>query len=103
MDLVRPGFEGTPSHRDIVVLTHGQDRPPGRVGERDGRHTIVGAAGQVDDDPLHIRQRGLEGRQRADADRIRPGAADEVGQAARPDQVIREDGDPRRQSNVSAR
>jgi len=103
MDTIRARSEGRLPDGDIVVLTDGKDRSPGGVGESDGGQAVVGAGGQVDDDPIDIRQGRLERRRRPDGSRLRARATHEVGESGGPDQVVGEDGDARSQARPSAR
>jgi len=103
MNAVRSGGERPSAQFRIVVLPDGESRRAGSLGALESLDAVVGAGGQVDDDPVDIGQRGLETRRRPDGDRDPIAGVDQVGQARRPDQVIREDRDPRRQSSVSAR
>jgi hypothetical protein len=103
MDAIRTRSERRLPGGDIVVLPDGEDRTAGRVGHGDGGQTVVRAGGQVDDDPVDIRQGGLESRRRPDGSRLRARATHEVGEARGPDQVVGEDGDARSQARPSAR
>ena len=103
MDAIRAGGERRLPERDIVVLADGEDRPPGRVGRGDRGQTVVGAGRQVDHDPIDVRQRRLERAPGPHGTRLGARAAHEPVEPRRPDQVVGEDGDARRQSSVSAR
>jgi hypothetical protein len=103
MHLVRTCVERAPAEGNVVVLADREDRPPGRVGDRDGRDPVVRACGEVHDDPIDVRQRALESRQRSDRDGRGACPPNQVGKATRPDQVVGKDRDPGRQSSVSAR
>jgi hypothetical protein len=72
-----------------------------RQGDRgDG---IVRARRHVHDHVVDVAQRRLQGRRGADGQGDRLGAPNQIGQAGRPDEIIREDRDPGGQSSVSAR
>jgi hypothetical protein len=87
----------------VIVLSDGQDRRTGDTDARDGLDAVVGASGQVDDDPIDVGQRAVEAGRRTDRDRDRIARPDKIGQAGRPDQVVGQDRDPGGQSSVSAR
>jgi hypothetical protein len=85
------------------VLTDREDRPARVMGGRDRSEAVIGACGQIDEDPVDLGEGGLEtfqgpGRQ---GDRIR--TPNDVGQAAGPDQIVGQDGDASGQSRASAR
>ena len=103
MDAIGSGRESPPAEFRIVVLPDGEDRRADSLGALDGLDPVISAGGQVDDDPIDVGQRALEAGCRADGNRDPIARSDQVGQARRPDQVICEDRDPRRQSSVSAR
>ena len=103
MDAIRARSERRLPGGDIIVLTDGEDRTAGRVGRGDGGQTVVGAGGQVDDDPVDIGQDRVESRRRPDGSRLRARATHEVGESGGPDQVVGEDGDARSQARPSAR
>ncbi len=63
MDSIGTGGQGRPAEIDIIVLADGEDRPTGRMCGGDGGQPVVGAGGQVDDDPVDLGQRGFEPRQ----------------------------------------
>ena len=103
VDPIRSRRESPAAQFRIVVLPDGEDRRAGNSGALDCLDAIVGAGGQVDDDPIDVGQRASEAGCRADGNGDPVACVDQVGQARRPDQVICEDRDPRRQSSVSAR
>ncbi len=103
MHAIGSGGERPTAQFRIVVLSDREGRRASSLGALESLDAVVGAGGQVDDDPIDIGQRPLETRCRPDGDRDPIARSDEVGQARGPDQVIREDRDPRRQSSVSAR
>ena len=57
MDSIGTGGQGGPAAIDIIVLTDGQDRPARGMCGGDGGQPVVGAGGQVDDDPVDLGQR----------------------------------------------
>jgi hypothetical protein len=63
MHLVRAGVERAPAESDVVVLADREDRPAGRVRDRDSRYPVVRACREVHDDPIDVWQRALEGCQ----------------------------------------
>ena len=103
VDTIRSGGESPAAQFRIVVLPDGEDRRAGGTDTGDGLDAVVGAGGQVDDDPIDVGQRAFEAGCRANGNGDPVACVDQVGQARRPDQVICEDRDPRRQSSVSAR
>ena len=103
MDAIGTGGEGRPAKVDIVVLADGEDRSARGMRRRDGDKPVVDAGGQVDHDPVDIRQHRFERDERPDRLRLSARATDEVRQSCRPDQVVGEDGDARGQSSASAR
>ena len=103
VDTIRSGRESSPAQCGIVVLPDGKDRRAGGSDMLDSRDAVVGAGGQVDDDPIDVGQSALKTRCRADGNGDPVACVHQVGQARRPDQVICQDRDPRRQSSVSAR
>ena len=103
MDPVGTGRQGAAAQIHVVVLADGEDRLAGLAVSRDRRDAVVCARGQVDDDPIDIRQSGLETGRRTYGERGRAGSTNEVGQSGRPDQVVGQDRNPRVQSSASAR
>ena len=103
MDAIGARSERAPAEREIVVLPDCQDGASGRVRQGNRRDGVVGPRCQVDDDAVDVRRGRLKGRQRAQGNRDRVGAPNEVGQPGRPDEVVRDDRDPGGQSSVSAR
>jgi len=103
LDAIRAGRERSAPGFGVIVLADGEDRAAGRMGEGDSLDTVVGAGGQVDDDPVDVGQRALETGRRADRHRDGVTRADQVRKARGPDQVVGEDRDPGGQSSVSAR
>jgi hypothetical protein len=103
MDPIRPGRERSSAEFRVVVLTDSENGPAGCVGERDRLDAVVGARGQVDDDPVDIGERALETGRRTDRDRDGIARPHQVSQAGGPDEVVGEDRDPGGQSSDSAR
>ena len=103
MDLIRARRERTAAQLGVIVLPDGEDRRAGCTNTGDSLDAVVGAGGQIDDDPIDVGQHALEAGRRPDGNGDPVACVDQVGQARRPDQVICEDRDPRRQSSVSAR
>ena len=62
LDAFRSGRESSSAGFRVVVLADGEDRPAGRMGKSDGLDAVIGTRGQVDDDPVDIRQCALETR-----------------------------------------
>ena len=60
MDPVRSSRDGRPTKLDVIMLADCEHRPAGRVRKGDGDQAVVGAGGQVDDDAIDVRERGLE-------------------------------------------
>ena len=85
------------------MLADGQDRPAGGVGLGDREDAVVRPCGEVDDHVVDRRQGGGQRGHRPERDDLAPRATHEIGEAGRPDEVVRQDGDSRRQSSISAR
>ena len=62
VDPIRSRRESPAAQFRIVVLSDGENRRPGGTDTSDGLDAIVGAGGQVDDDPIDAGQRALETR-----------------------------------------
>jgi hypothetical protein len=54
VDAIRSGCESPTAQVGIIVLSHREGRRTGSVGARDRLDTVVGAGGQVDDDPVDV-------------------------------------------------
>jgi len=103
MDPIRTGSDRSPAKRDIVMLTHREDRTPSRVGGGDRLDAVISAGRQVDDDSIDVGQGGLERRLGPEPFRLAAGSTDEIGKSGGPDQVVGEDGDAGDQTSPSAR
>jgi hypothetical protein len=103
VDAIRSGRKSPAAQLRVIVLSDRDDHRAGRMGPGDGIDAVVGAGGQVDDDPIDVGQRTVETGGRPDRDRDRIARPDQIGQAGRPDQVVGEDRDAGCQSSASAR
>ena len=103
MDAIRSGRKSPAAQLRIVVLSDREGRCAGSFGALDGLDAVVGAGGQIDDDPVDVGQRRVKPGRRPDGNRDRIARPDQIGQAGRPDQVVGQDRDPGGQSSVSAR
>ena len=54
VNAIRSGGESPAAQFRVVVLPDGEGRRAGSLGARDGLDAVVGAGGQVDDDPIDI-------------------------------------------------
>lgn len=103
MDAICACSERRPPQLDVVVLADGEHGTSGRMGCGDRRETVVRPGRQVDHHAFDVGERPFERRERPHRSRLGTRATHEVGEARRPDQVIRKDGDARGQARPPAR
>ncbi len=103
MDARGTRSEGLPAKHAIVVLPDGEDRSIRRTRCGNGRDAVIGPGGQVNDDPVDVRQQPVKRRGRMCRQRCGASPTDQGVKSGSPDQVIGQDGDPHAQGSDSAR